>query len=173
MTATRVRVGTFHLQRLCEEPGCERDHRSRGLCQKHYAAHRRAGDFGTLPECIIPGCHRHQQARGWCKLHWTRWQRTRNPLGVRTRTRRAPSVPKPPTYVLEAPDETRWLEQALCPPHGTLFTDDSRADKAKRICARCPVRSVCLADALARSDDWGIRGGFTAAERRVISGVLV
>jgi WhiB family transcriptional regulator, redox-sensing transcriptional regulator len=38
--------------------------------------------------------------------------------------------------------------------------------KAKKVCARCLVRSDCLRYALASGQDWGIRGGLDAAERR-------
>jgi hypothetical protein len=34
-----------------------------------------------------------------------------------------------------------------------------KAARAKRVCARCPVRTACLADALATGDEFGIRGG--------------
>jgi hypothetical protein len=38
---------------------------------------------------------------------------------------------------------------------------------AKAVCARCPVRAECLADALARIP-YGIAGGLTAEERRAL-----
>jgi WhiB family transcriptional regulator, redox-sensing transcriptional regulator len=43
-----------------------------------------------------------------------------------------------------------------------------KAARAKRVCARCPVRAVCLVDALAApsSEDYGIRGGMTPKERQ-------
>jgi WhiB family redox-sensing transcriptional regulator len=37
---------------------------------------------------------------------------------------------------------------------------------AKRICAGCPVRAECLADALERGDPWGVWGGLSERERR-------
>jgi hypothetical protein len=39
---------------------------------------------------------------------------------------------------------------------------------AKRVCAGCPVRKVCLADVMAWEDParrWGVTGGLTAVER--------
>lgn len=42
-----------------------------------------------------------------------------------------------------------------------------KAARAKRVCARCPVRAACLADALATHDEYGIRGGLTPNERRM------
>jgi hypothetical protein len=40
------------------------------------------------------------------------------------------------------------------------------ATKAKAICAGCPVRRACLADAYAVFDDYGVRGGMTGRERK-------
>jgi hypothetical protein len=46
------------------------------------------------------------------------------------------------------------------------------AGPAKRICAGCPVKAPCLADALALPSglDEGIRGGLTREERRRLRG---
>ncbi|MFE5329423.1 WhiB family transcriptional regulator [Embleya sp. NPDC056575] len=41
----------------------------------------------------------------------------------------------------------------------------ARVRQALAICARCPVRRECLADARAADDRWTIRGGETVAER--------
>jgi len=41
--------------------------------------------------------------------------------------------------------------------------------KAKEICARCPVRAECLTDSLARGDEYGVFGGLAPAERRTLS----
>jgi WhiB family redox-sensing transcriptional regulator len=37
--------------------------------------------------------------------------------------------------------------------------------EAKAVCSSCPVRSSCLAEALAHRDGWGVFGGLTAEER--------
>jgi WhiB family redox-sensing transcriptional regulator len=69
----------------------------------------------------------------------------------------------------------RWAEDALCaqadpdfwfPSHG----QHKLGEKAKRICAACPVRVPCLDYALAGADTWGgfvsgIWGGTTPRER--------
>lgn len=39
---------------------------------------------------------------------------------------------------------------------------------AKEGCARCPIRGACLEDALRNGDDFGIRGGTTGPERKLI-----
>ncbi len=68
-----------------------------------------------------------------------------------------------------------WRDRAACAAPGVdpeLFFPDrgehGKAARAKRICAGCPVRGACLADALAvsGSEDYGIRGGTTREERR-------
>jgi WhiB family redox-sensing transcriptional regulator len=71
-----------------------------------------------------------------------------------------------------------WQERARCrgldtnrfyPAEGER--DPSRArreERAKDICARCLVRTACLADALARRDGWGVFGGTTAEERAIL-----
>jgi WhiB family redox-sensing transcriptional regulator len=42
-----------------------------------------------------------------------------------------------------------------------LFFAESPHDlrQAKAICAACPLRTTCLADALARAEPWGVWGG--------------
>ena len=42
---------------------------------------------------------------------------------------------------------------------------DAQVAAAKAVCARCPVRAECLAEALARIP-YGIAGGLTEHERR-------
>lgn len=38
-------------------------------------------------------------------------------------------------------------------------------DRAKSICHQCPVRDLCLAEALSGAETWGIWGGYTRPER--------
>ncbi|MEU4673968.1 WhiB family transcriptional regulator [Amycolatopsis sp. NPDC023774] len=54
-------------------------------------------------------------------------------------------------------------------PTGPLATHAFAA--AKEICAGCPVRDICLADALLRRhpDEIGVRGGMSAAEREALT----
>ena len=63
-------------------------------------------------------------------------------------------------------------EQAL-PCHRVdpdLYFAESPADveRAKALCGPCPVRSTCLAGALARREPWGVWGG-----QLVMQGVVV
>lgn len=63
-----------------------------------------------------------------------------------------------------------WQLDALCvgtDPELFCALPGSRDETAARmICAECPVRADCLADAYAEGDDTTIRGGLTADERR-------
>lgn len=44
----------------------------------------------------------------------------------------------------------------------------SREENAKRVCARCPVMLECREHALRQPEPYGVWGGLTAAERRVV-----
>ena len=46
--------------------------------------------------------------------------------------------------------------------------DDSSAEPAKRVCAVCPVRELCLEHALGFREREGVWGGATERERRRI-----
>lgn len=67
-----------------------------------------------------------------------------------------------------------WRSNAACLGMDlSLFFSDGAgqvarvaAAKAKVICAGCPVRRACLADAYAVFDDCGVRGGMTGRERK-------
>ena len=69
-----------------------------------------------------------------------------------------------------------WMLAAACLGRPDLFfapdESETRSERrrreaaAKSVCARCPVRSDCLADALASDERFGIWGGLTERERR-------
>ncbi|GAA3195289.1 MULTISPECIES: WhiB family transcriptional regulator [Streptomyces] len=44
----------------------------------------------------------------------------------------------------------------------------AREEAAKRVCARCPVMLECREHALLQPEPYGVWGGLTAAERRVV-----
>ncbi|WP_344444357.1 WhiB family transcriptional regulator [Kitasatospora nipponensis] len=44
----------------------------------------------------------------------------------------------------------------------------AREEHAKQVCARCPVLLECREHALAQPEPYGVWGGLTAAERRVV-----
>lgn len=63
-----------------------------------------------------------------------------------------------------------WRLNGSCAAHPDpelWFRDDpAGVTAAKAVCATCPVRELCLADALARGEAWGVLGGLTGPERR-------
>ncbi|GJF30053.1 transcriptional regulator WhiB [Kitasatospora sp. NE20-6] len=44
----------------------------------------------------------------------------------------------------------------------------AREEQAKQVCARCPVLLECREHALVQPEPYGVWGGLTAAERRVV-----
>ncbi|MFD8594592.1 WhiB family transcriptional regulator [Kitasatospora sp. NPDC059646] len=76
------------------------------------------------------------------------------------------------------PDDSPWHTSAACRSDeaGLFFAPSkeptaarlSREEHAKRVCARCPVLLECREHALAQPEPYGVWGGLTAAERRVV-----
>jgi WhiB family redox-sensing transcriptional regulator len=72
------------------------------------------------------------------------------------------------------PDFDDWRQRAACRdedpelffPLTEMGPGARQAQRAKAICARCPVRAECLEYALGGSLDHGIFGGTTESERR-------
>jgi len=67
----------------------------------------------------------------------------------------------------------RWTELALCTEVGSDFFYPGKGGssrEARSVCAACPVRGECLADALARMGEYGsgrfgVWGGTTFSQR--------
>lgn len=62
-----------------------------------------------------------------------------------------------------------WTALAKC--RGTnddLFGDALEQRRARLLCKGCPVRCECLAEALDNRIEWGVWGGLTERERRVL-----
>ena len=49
-----------------------------------------------------------------------------------------------------------------------LFVQGAAQNRAKTVCAACPVRTECLADALDNRVEFGVWGGMTERERRAL-----
>jgi WhiB family redox-sensing transcriptional regulator len=49
-----------------------------------------------------------------------------------------------------------------------LFPEASDQKRAKLVCSGCPVRFECLAEALDNRIEWGVWGGMTERERRLL-----
>lgn len=75
-------------------------------------------------------------------------------------------------------DDSPWHTGAACcrDEAGLFFAPSkeptaarlAREEQAKRVCARCPVLLECREHALAQPEPYGVWGGLTAAERRVV-----
>ena len=75
-------------------------------------------------------------------------------------------------------DDTPWHSNAACrrDEAGLFFAPSkeptaarlAREEHAKRVCARCPVLLACREHALLQPEPYGVWGGLTAAERRVV-----
>jgi WhiB family redox-sensing transcriptional regulator len=72
-----------------------------------------------------------------------------------------------------------WTRLAECRGRDTedWFPEDRHTLKeeiessmlAKRICSQCPVRAECLEDAFTMHDEFGVRGGATPGQRRMVA----
>lgn len=67
--------------------------------------------------------------------------------------------------------DTNWMAQGKCREHDpeTFFPSDFvGVERAKRICADCPVRELCLEYALFHRIEHGVWGGSSERGRRRI-----
>ena len=65
--------------------------------------------------------------------------------------------------------DAAWQQDAACADEDPdLFFpgDEATVEEAKRVCARCPVRTECLETALAVNEMHGVWGGMAEGERR-------
>ena len=107
-------------------------------------------------EPLYPGVVRHG-GRGLCGLHARLSDNEVERVELARLYRREPS---------------RWMKRAACAPAHVdpeifhpMDHDGETRMRARKVCARCPVKSDCLEDALDTKDAFGIRGGLTAPER--------
>lgn len=70
-----------------------------------------------------------------------------------------------------------WREQALCSteantklffPVGVTGTAEVQIEHAKAVCVVCPVKASCLEFAITTNQEYGIWGGTSEEERRVL-----
>ena len=63
-----------------------------------------------------------------------------------------------------------WATMASCNQArpDELFVRGAAQNRAKQLCAGCPVRTECLAEALDNQIEWGVWGGMTERERRAL-----
>lgn len=65
-----------------------------------------------------------------------------------------------------------WRDRALCrevDPEMFFPEQGEPATLARRICRRCPVRGACLDDAIEAGEKFGIWGGMSIKDRKVIA----
>ncbi len=73
-------------------------------------------------------------------------------------------------------DRASWRESAACRhadtelffPIGSAGIATRETQRAKTICAGCPVRQPCLVFALVTGQEFGIWGGYDEGERRLL-----
>ena len=67
-------------------------------------------------------------------------------------------------------DRTAWVTKALCRTADPeeLFVSGKAQRKAAVICRHCPVVTECLADALDNHMEFGVWGGLTERQRRLL-----
>jgi WhiB family transcriptional regulator, redox-sensing transcriptional regulator len=76
--------------------------------------------------------------------------------------------------------QPNWRDEAACRhvapelffPIGTTGAAIVEIEEAKRVCAVCPVQSQCLEFALRTRQEFGIWGGTTEEERRLLVKVI-
>ena len=63
-----------------------------------------------------------------------------------------------------------WAARSACrsADPDSLFVQGAAQNRAKAVCAGCPVRTECLADALDNRVEFGVWGGMTERERRAL-----
>src|SRR5215203_1677254 len=62
-----------------------------------------------------------------------------------------------------------WTMRAKCRGmEDALFPEASDQKRARLVCSGCPVRFECLAEALDNRIEWGVWGGMTERERRLL-----
>lgn len=72
---------------------------------------------------------------------------------------------------METALDTDWMAQGNCadkPPSLFFPSDGVGVEVAKRVCADCPVKAMCLEYALDNRIDHGVWGGTSERERRRI-----
>lgn len=63
-----------------------------------------------------------------------------------------------------------WASRGACRTSDpdSLFVQGAAQNRAKAVCMGCPVRTECLSDALDNRVEFGVWGGMTERERRLV-----
>ncbi len=108
------------------------------------------------------------------------WDTDRRPMARLDRTSDRPGTPRPirgqALYIGQRPvvsvDIGPDLTSGLCTTRDPdmMFVSSAKGiERAKALCAACPVQDPCLASVLARGDMPGVWGGTTREERRSLT----
>jgi len=62
----------------------------------------------------------------------------------------------------------RKLDTSMFFPIGQTGEAEVRIARAKKVCATCPVRQECLEFAITTNQEYGVWGGHSEEERRVV-----
>ena len=71
--------------RKCEFVGCDRKHKAKGYCNKHYYRHRTNGNPSVVISkvkhigCKISGCEKDHKGKGYCQKHYSAYSRHGDP----------------------------------------------------------------------------------------------
>lgn len=57
---------------ICQQPGCQKEARTKGLCPNHYSQRNRRerAEAGRARLCMVEGCTRPHAAKGYCNMHY-------------------------------------------------------------------------------------------------------
>lgn len=143
-------------------------------------AARRSGytPRGKQPPRVLVRPRATEEQRAWKSAGDRRAARKVTPAAVVTRVELPTVMPTPRPAVAKAPAPASAerptppdLTDGLCRQvDAELWYPEKggSARDAKLVCWRCPVRAACLDDALIRGDQYGIRGGYSAKQRRTM-----
>jgi WhiB family redox-sensing transcriptional regulator len=68
-----------------------------------------------------------------------------------------------------APYQDNWAPAAKCAgSEDILFAEGAEQRRVSKFCIGCPVRRECLAEALDSRTEWGVWGGLTERDRRLL-----
>jgi WhiB family redox-sensing transcriptional regulator len=73
---------------------------------------------------------------------------------------------------MNASNSLKWMDRGGCrnfPPAVFFPQDGAGVERARAICAHCPVKTECLEHALGNHIDHGVWGGCSERERRRIA----
>lgn len=78
MCAKHYRAHRAKQPGLCERAGCDKRIFAVSLCRSHYDRRRRWEEREKRP-CAVEGCESGSWAKGYCSMHYQRWKATGDP----------------------------------------------------------------------------------------------